>query len=113
MKDEELSQYILTVDENYYRFWNNGSKNFHPIAEYEIQKGLDIPGVISWLRICRLLYSSEGVMRGIVLSYRDGEHRRRTVTVSVNNEKKLRVTSECREISDFIFRIAIKKNDVK
>lgn len=112
MKDVELSQYILIVGENYYRFWNNGSKNFHPVAQYGIQKGLDIPGIISWLRICHLLYFPNGGMRGIVLSYRDGEHRRRTVTVLVNNEKKLRVTSECCEISDFIFRIVRKEEGI-
>ncbi|MBQ5934281.1 MAG: hypothetical protein IJL55_11310 [Lachnospiraceae bacterium] len=111
MMVEDLKNYMLEVDENYYRFWLKGKKahrNMHPIAKYEIEKGLDIPGVISWLRISRIVFSVDGSVRGIMLSYIDGEHKRRTVTVPMDKEKKLRVVGIGPEVSDFTFRI-IKK----
>lgn len=112
MTEKDLEQYMLEVDENYYRFWTKGKKayiNRHPVARYEISKGLDIPGIIGWLRISRFAVSSKEDIRGLILSYIDGEHKRRTVTVSFDREKKLRVTSFLCEVSDFTFRI-IKKD---
>ena len=111
MTDEGLSQYVLVVDENYCRYWKNGTRHVHPIARYEIQKGLDIPGVICWIRISRLLYSDNHEFRAIQLSYRDGNYKRRTATVPVNKEKKLRVVSGLSEISDFTFTILQKEPD--
>lgn len=111
MTVEDLKNYMLEVDENYYRIWLKGKRaqrNMHPVARYEIEKGLDIPGIISWLRISRILVSESGDVRGIMLSYTDGEHKRRTVTVPADKERKLRVVSFGPEFSDFIFRIVRK-----
>ena len=43
-----------------------------------------------------------------MLSYKDGEYKRRTVTVPMDKEKKLRVIA-MREISDFTFRVVEKE----
>ena len=108
--EEELGKYMLEVDENYYRIWTKGKGayiNRHPVVQYEITKGLDIPGVITWLKLSRILLSKNGSVSGIMLSYKDGEYKRRTVTVPMDKEKKLRVIA-MREISDFIFRVVEK-----
>ena len=115
MKLEDLEKYQLEIDENYYRVWAKGKKilaNIHPVTRYEIKKGLDIPGIASWLRISRIVMSKEGDARGVMLSYHDMEHKRRTVTVPMDKEKKIRVTVMDPGVSDFTFRIVKKDQKI-
>ena len=115
MTEKDLEKYMLEVDENYYMVWTKGKKyqiNRHPVVRYEIRKGLDIPGIISWLRLSRFLNTKTGEVRAIMLSYYDGEHKRRTVAVPLDKERKIRVTAFGREVSYFTFRIVLKDQDI-
>jgi len=114
MMIEDLQNYQLEVDENYYRVWTKGKRhhiNMHPVTRYEIEKGMDIPGIIGWLRISRIIPSKEGGVRGIMLSYKDGEYKRRTITVSMDKERTLRVISMDIGFSDFTFRVVKKDQE--
>lgn len=115
MRIEDLREYILEIDENYYKVWVKGKKvqaHMHPVTRHEIEKGLDIPGIACWFRLSRIVMPKEGDVRGIMLSYYDMERKRRTVTVPIDKEKKLRVISSDPGVSDFTFRIVRKDQEL-
>ena len=111
---EELGKYRLEVEENFFKLLPRENKvliNKKVVFRYEIRKGLDIPGIISWLRISRILLSKDGSARGIMLTFTDEEHKRKTVTVPITGEKKIRVVAMFREVSDFTFSVVKEEQE--